>query len=64
MVKFTQLVMLPVTVIVTDDGVLTALFIYRHLVYDEMILEQNSMATKFRYQSSNLARFIDAILVS
>ena len=64
-VKFTQLVMLPVTVIVTDEGVLGALFVYWHLAYYEgRMLEQHCLGTRGIYVGSNLARFGDALLVS
>lgn len=64
LVKATQFVMLPITVIVTDEGVLAALFIYRHMIYDEQVLEQHHLVTKKRYMGFNLLRFVDAILVS
>mmetsp|Transcript_2149 Transcript_2149/g.4599 ORF Transcript_2149/g.4599 Transcript_2149/m.4599 type:complete len:150 (+) Transcript_2149:576-1025(+) len=54
--------MLPVTVIVNDEGVLAALFIYRHLVYNDEIIAQHHLLTRLRYIGFNLARFTDAIL--
>ncbi|KAL7525992.1 hypothetical protein ACHAWF_001589 [Thalassiosira exigua] len=61
-VRVTQLVMLPVTVIVTDEGVLAALFVYRHLIYEEKMAEIHPLMTEFRYRGCNLIRFVDAIV--
>lgn len=61
-VKLTQLVMLPITVIVNDEGILAALFIYCHLVYNDETIEQHHLLTRVRYIGFNLARFTDAIL--
>ena len=60
--KVAQLFMLPVTVLVTDSGVLTALFINAHLKWSPEIEEQNILATKRRYIYANICRFVDAIL--
>ncbi len=62
LVKVTQFFMLPITVLVTDSGVLTALFIYAHLKWSPEIEEQNQLVTKKRYICANIIRFIDAVL--
>lgn len=62
LVKVTQFFMLPITVLVTDSGVLTALFIYAHLKWSPEIEEQNQLATKKRYICVNIVRFVDAVL--
>ena len=61
-VKVTQFFMLPITVLVTDSGVLTALFICAHLKWSPEIEDQNQLATKKRYICANIVRFIDAVL--
>jgi len=62
LLKVTQFFMLPITVLVTDSGVLTALFIYAHLKWSPELEEQNQLATKKRYIYSNIARSVDAVL--
>lgn len=62
LVKVTQFFMLPISVLVTDSGVLTALFIYAHLKWSPEIEEQNQLATKKRYICANIVRFVDAVL--
>lgn len=60
--KIAQFFMLPITVLVTDSGVLTALFITAHLKWSPEIEEQNRLATRKRYIYANIFRFVDAIL--
>ena len=62
LVKVTQFFMLPITVLVTDSGVLTALFIYAHLKWSPEVEEQNKLATKKRYIYANITRSVDAVL--
>jgi len=62
LVKATQFFMLPITVLVTDSGVLTAMFIYAHLKWSPEIEAQNQLATKKRYIYANIARSVDAVL--
>eukprot|EP00985_Skeletonema_marinoi_P016157 scaffold8609_cov101-Skeletonema_marinoi.AAC.3 len=62
LVKATQFFMLPITVLVTDSGVLTAMFIYAHLKWSPEIEAQNQLATKRRYIYANIARSVDAVL--
>jgi len=61
-VKVTQLFMLPITVLATDNGVLASMFIFVHLKWSPGIEEQNDLITKQRYLYSNIARSVDAIL--
>ena len=61
-VKVTQLFMLPITVLATDNGVLASMFIFVHLKWSPGIEEQNYLITKQRYLYSNIARSVDAIL--
>eukprot|EP00984_Skeletonema_dohrnii_P015953 scaffold7000_cov156-Skeletonema_dohrnii-CCMP3373.AAC.12 len=62
LVKATQFFMLPITVLVTDSGVLTAMFVYAHLKWSPEIEAQNQLATKKRYIYANIARSVDAVL--
>jgi len=52
--KIAQFFMLPITVLVTDSGVLTALFITAHLKWSPEIEEQNRLATRKRYIYANI----------
>jgi len=61
-VKVTQFFILPVTVLATDSGVLTSVFVYEHLKWTPEIEKQNEFSTEKRYLCSNIARFVDAIL--
>lgn len=61
-VKVTQLFMLPITVLATDNGVLASMFIFVHLKWSPGMEEQNDLITKQRYLYSNIARSVDAIL--